>query len=729
MTHTLRVALVAALISHAASASSPSFLAARSYPLPVQPFSIGIADFNRDGSPDIAFAGTGVAVSLNSGADGQFGKATILSASDESQELAIADMNGDSRLDIVSVKNGSVATYLSRGDGTFQAPVLSAGVIYVQRIALADFDGDGKNDVATLNPSEDKLFVLFGNGDGSTRQPVSYATSSVPLGLAAGDFNRDGRTDLAVLGVGSHVIEVFQNTGNGSMNRTATLPAPAGATFAAADFDGDGLTDLVAGAENGAAKILINRGDGSFEERALPIPGTFKAVYAADVDQNPVADLIVSVEINSATLQVVLANNGHATFQETCRFPATGIPATADVDRDGKLDLLVADYFAPAFTVARGLGSGRFVTTTVVQSDYRPVSANQSSGHTLAVADIDNDGTLDLITTNNNDSVSVLRGQGAGTFQQLGSFPVSGPSLVRVGDVNHDGRPDLVVDQSPAKTFAVFLNSGNGTFGTGISNSLDNVSRRQDFITVDVNGDGFEDVVATDSTTAYVAISNGDGTFKKPVPLDVGPFLGMIPFSPAAGDFDRDGKTDLVVTFLNVGTGNVLGFFRCNGDGTFRTLIPTRASTDAIRITVGDFDRDGRLDLLTTFSDLLQPSADKVTVWFGKGDGTFSPRIYSATGSPTTPLIGDINGDGFPDAIVSKFGSSDVAVYLANSDGTLRDPISFSTVSSPRTMGIGDLNRDGKPDLAVASGPDNAIAILTNITQTEIPRRRAVRKP
>jgi hypothetical protein len=175
--------------------------------------------------------------------------------------------------------------------------------------------------------------------------------------------------------------------------------------------------------------------------------------------------------------------------------------------------------------------------------------------------------------------------------------------------------------------------------------------------------------------------------------------IGSDATSIANGDFNGDGRLDLVVA--DSGVHVLLG----NGDGTFQPAVDYGPGSNSEFVVVGDFNGDGKLDLAVTNSGL--------SVLLGNGDGTFQPAVnYSAGSGPFSIAVGDFNGDGRLDIAVSNFQSDNVSVLLGNGDGTFQPAVNYSAGSVPFSIAVGDFNGDGKLDLAVANSGDSNVSVL-----------------
>ena len=224
----------------------------------------------------------------------------------------------------------------------------------------------------------------------------------------------------------------------------------------------------------------------------------------------------------------------------------------------------------------------------------------------------------------------------------------------------------------------------------------------------DFNGDGKLDFAVANGTptgTVSVLLGNGDGTVRPHVDYPTG---GSFPLGVAVGDFNRDGKLDLAVT--NEGD-NTVGVLLGNGDGTFRAAVSYGTGGDSpYAVAVGDLNRDGNLDLVVT-----NRYSNNVSVLLGNGDGTFQPAVnYAAGTQPVSIAVGDFNGDGKLDLAVANYGSDNVSVFLGNGDGTFRAAVDYATGSGswPQSLAAADFNGDGKLDLAVATSNTGTSVLL-----------------
>jgi hypothetical protein len=183
---------------------------------------------------------------------------------------------------------------------------------------------------------------------------------------------------------------------------------------------------------------------------------------------------------------------------------------------------------------------------------------------------------------------------------------------------------------------------------------------------------------------------------------------GTNPQSIAVGDFNKDGKLDMAVSNYNGGNAGSVSVFLGNGDGTFQPKADYSVGRGPVTVMASDFNRDGKLDLVTA-----NDTGSSVSVLLGNGDGTFQAHNDYVAGSfPHWAAVADFNGDGYPDLVVTNEGSSNVGIFLNNRDGTFQAMKTYATAAEPWSVSTGDFNKDGKQDLAVTCYVDSAVCLL-----------------
>jgi hypothetical protein len=370
--------------------------------------------------------------------------------------------------------------------------------------------------------------------------------------------------------------------------------------------------------------------------------------------------------------------------------------AVGDFNGDGKPDLVTANSpYGSDVSVLLGNGDGTFQPARNFPAAPGPEVALFPS---VAVGDFNGDGKLDVVETTYS-GVSMLLGNGDGTFQPAQNFSAPlGQSVLSlaVGDLNGDGKLDLVVTgtQSYFGPYAggpsgtnyvnVLLGNGDGTFSDARTVQVPSGTFSQPVALGDVNGDGKPDVVTATTTAVAILLNNGNGTLAPPTTFATG---GRVE-SVAVGDFNGDGKLDLVTANYTTRVASSISVLIGNGDGTFQTPRNLLPGLSPAFVAVGDFNHDGKADLAVPNAGPNGTGA-YLSMLLGNGDGTFqSPLNYPAGPSPWSVAAGDFNGDGFPDLAVANNGPSTVSVLLNAADWSLPQATSFAvSFPSPITAG------------------------------------------
>ncbi len=271
------------------------------------------------------------------------------------------------------------------------------------------------------------------------------------------------------------------------------------------------------------------------------------------------------------------------------------------------------------------------------------------------------------------------------------------PDAVVTADFNGDGIQDLAVANQLDNTVSILLGVGNGTFQPQVTYATGDGPA--DVAVGDFNGDGHLDLAVVNSgenssgqfdNSVSILLGNGDGTFQAQVTYAT----GQVPVSVAVGDFNRDGYLDLaIVDQYDDAVSILLG----NGDGTFQPEVEYGVSSQPMQVAVDDFNGDGRLDLVTA-----NYIAQTVSILLGNGDGTFQcASDFTATENPTAVATADFNGDGIRDLAVADFGSSTVSILIGNGDGTFHAQVRYATGTYPEAVVAEDFNGDGILDVAL----------------------------
>src|ERR1700730_3803564 len=348
----------------------------------------------------------------------------------------------------------------------------------------------------------------------------------------------------------------------------------------------------------------------------------------------------------------------------------------------------------------------------------------------IAVGDFDSDGKLDMVVANSADgTVGVYLGKGDGTFLTPVFYPVGDfPIAVVVGDFNADGKPDVAVanfniDQlTNGDSVSVLMGNGDGTFQPAVDYVVG--TRPIALVIADLDGNGTADIAVANNSdnTISVLLGKGDGTFQTPrtYPSGVGPH------SVAAADFNGDGKLDLAIANCPVSVLGVLSPFECppagtdgpgsisvllgNGDGTFQRPLSLTVLAAPYNIAAADLNGDGKPDIVATHN-VVNGSA---SVLVGHGDGSFDPAVTFSGGDYIEGLvIADFNGDGKLD-IVTGNANHQISELLGIGDATFQPAANYAVgVNEGRVSAIGDFDSDGRPDIAVVTD-NNIVSVFLN---------------
>lgn len=342
----------------------------------------------------------------------------------------------------------------------------------------------------------------------------------------------------------------------------------------------------------------------------------------------------------------------------------------------------------------------------------------------VALGDLNGDGRLDLVAANQADgTLSVLLNQPAapGTYGPATTYATEGVRCtgVTLGDLDGDGRLDLVTANQASGTIGVLLNSATtpGTFGP--ARVYATAGGNPNLVALgDLNGDGRLDVVTGNTDTNSVAVLLGSAaTAGALLPAALYPSGGTNPGGVAIADVNADGRPDLLVGNQNSGTAGVVGVLLASATtpGTFEPVVTyPSGGRSTVGLVVRDLNGDGRLDLLTT-----NTNSNSVGVLLGQAAaGTFGAATsYPCGGTgPNFTVVADITNDGRPDLVISNENSSTLTLLpgLAAA-GTFGPAASFPTGGTgPIFLAVGDVNADRRLDVVTTNYKGNNVAVLTS---------------
>lgn len=339
----------------------------------------------------------------------------------------------------------------------------------------------------------------------------------------------------------------------------------------------------------------------------------------------------------------------------------------------------------------------------------------------VAIADFNRDGKVDLAVANGGSrNVSILLGDGKGGFTPAAGSPFSAgdnPNDIAVGDVNGDGTLDLAFANHDTTYLMVLAGDGKGGFrpATGAPFAVQSKPHPHGVAMGDFNGDNKLDLATDDwqNNRVTVLFNNGQGGFLSPGASFP---VGKMPYHKLrAADVNKDGRADVVTTNFEGGNVTIL---LADGKGSFSQPkgSPFEANKQPFAIAIGDLNADGNPDLAVGHysGDITDTSGDRMSILLGVGDGTFRLSWSQAAPgkAPTSVAIGDVNGDGIPDAVFGNYANASVTVVLGSRREFTLAPGSPLAVGSHPSVAVGDLNGDGKADIVTANEDSNDISVL-----------------
>jgi hypothetical protein len=486
------------------NAGAGSFSEPLSVPVVQTVTAMAAGDLNEDGRDDLFFTGLSDLIVLLADPLGGFQPATTFTYSDSARTLKTADFDEDGHLDVAIHFGGEARIQRGHGDGSLEAPVVAPLAFSGFDLALGDLNVDGELDLVATHFNA--LTSELNRGDLSFGPGI--ATGDGPVGLALADFDGDGRLDLATADKAAHTVSVRLATGNGWFGALTTLPfAFAPRYLVSDDFNADGLPDLAAANDQAPylVKVWLGAGDGSFGPAATyPVGEQLRDLASGDMNGDGLPELLVVSALHQE-LQLLL-NEGNGLFVLEPSFPLAQGPngmVLADLDEDGSLDV-VTSHNLPAGSVQVHLNDGNGGISPAVPLSGGTIQTG------LSCADIDGDGHLDLIGTDKAGVAAATRhGHGDGSFDAavvLGTHVQAVGTIV--GDVDADDVPDVIAWhtwQSPTGVFGLFRGLGAGAFAP--EEFFEAYAAPMDVQLGDLDQDGVLDVASSISNQVQLLLS------------------------------------------------------------------------------------------------------------------------------------------------------------------------------------------------------------------------------
>ncbi len=567
--------------------------------------------------------------------------------------------------------------------------------------------------------------AVFGHSDTVT---VGNSPSRVAVGYLGHELT-DGNPQIVTSNEDSYTITVAWSSdagffgwdvGNTDTYNVLTRPMES----VLVDVNRDGHLDIATchrwTSSEGALTILMNKGDGTFENQVIYEAGNdAENIAAGDLNNDSFPDIVLADR--SGNWIYTLLNKGDGTFLDAERAIASTSPMgveLADFDLDGNLDIVASSNSLDMIRIIPGYGDGTFSTATAYQISVI------NEPHELAVDDFNADGIPDIVVVgdyynqgDNDNNADVLIGKGDFAFETPVTYDLPeratshSPNDVDTGDLNNDGYPEIVIGYSSYHYITILWNNGDGSFTMQEHDTGHGVNG---VCLADLTNEGHLDLVTTSSNYGefYVHDNLGEGTYYEPLTtLDSSEIYH--PTDPQLADLNRDGEADLIAVHENR---NYVEVFLGSGGGAFGAgatyVTHTGSAYSSLaypnHVVVSDFDGDGEADVAASNSSSYYLNPNDVAVLFGNGTGALTGLTRYGTGAKPMDLVAaDFNDDGAPDIATANNTTDTLSVLLNNGDGTFAAKVDYSFSSSPQyeheptSIHAGDFNGDGVLDLVV----------------------------
>ncbi|CAF3938924.1 unnamed protein product [Rotaria sp. Silwood1] len=692
-----------------------------------QPRSVAIGDFNNDNKIDIVVANSGtntIGIFLSNDNGTFINQQTYLTGyQSRPYSIIVNDFNNDHYQDIAVANygNNNIGIFLGYNNGTFQDQrIFSLGSSHPLFITTNDFNNDNKMDIAVVNYGTNNIGILLGNGDGSFQNQITYfiAYDSIPYSLAIGDFNKDNQLDIAVVNYGTNNIVILLGYGNGrfeNKNIYTTDINSNPSSIVVGDFNNDNHLDIiVANNGNGNIGIFLGYGNGTFTEQlTFSISSNSHPQYITVGNFNKDNRFYVVV-VDSENDQIHFLSeydNGAFTKVTTYDGISKSNPfsiAIADFNKDNQSDIVVANYATNNILIL----SGYFSIPSTRQTNY--FVGQNTRPNCVAIADINNDGQLDLIVSNHDNNVLIFTGYGNGTFSKNMAYSTgenSLPHYVVVIDLNNDNRMDIVTANYGSNTIGVLLGQDNGTFANVTTYSTGINSLPWSVAVGDLNGDNILDIVSGNWGFTYVSVflGLGNGIFGNTTTYFTG--YDSNPISVVVGDVNNDNRLDIITAnHHSDNVGILLGY----GNESFSTIgtYSTGQNSRPYAVIIIDINDDGRMDII-----VANYGTSNIGILFGCGNFNFTTMVTYSTGNNSGPdsiVVSDFNNDGSLDIAVANYFTSNIGIFIGLGNGSFKSEVIYSSgdLSFPVWITVGDFNNDSRIDIATANYNMNNVGIF-----------------
>ena len=709
-----------------------SFAAWGDYATGSRPYNVAVGDFNSDGKQDLVTASYGsdsVSVLLGNG-DGSFATKSDYAVGPWDRGpigVAVGDFNGDDKQDLATADLGSnsVSVLLGNGHGSFAASIAYATGTSPGDVKVADLNSDGMQDLIAANTQDSTVSVLLSTTLSPSPTPPTVSspnggenwlvdsaqtiiwTPGTGVG-AAFDISRDGGSSWTYLGSG------YANSG--SCRWTVSGPTTTQAKIRVTTSAGADTSNAVFTIGPPAPPPTVTSPNGG---ENWPVGSVHTITWTPGTGTG--ATIAISRDGGSSWSDIVSGLDNSGSYSWTVSGPTTAqakirVTTSAGADTSNAAFTIGTPATLPTVISPNGgeswpVGSAHTITWTVGSGTLAAIAISRDGGSSWSdiVSGLDNSGSYSWTVS------------GPGTAQAKIRVTTSAGADISnaVFTIGTPGTPPTVSSPNGGESWpmssahTITWMAGTGT-GATIAISRDGGSSWSDIVSDLANSGSYIWTVSGPATTqAKIRVTTFDGSDTSDAVFTIAATgfathvdyaTGMWPVGCAIGDFNGDGKRDLVVANWQSNTISVL---LGNGNGTFQPKVDYAIVTGPENVAVGDFNADGKQDLAVV------TDANTVSVLLGNGNGSFTATSDCATGSsPRAVAVGDFNGDGKQDLATANYDGNSVSVLLGNGDGTFQPKVDYATATGAVDVAIGDFNGDGKRDLVTANAASNTVSVL-----------------
>ncbi len=657
------------------------------------------ADFDSDGDLDVIAAANGnnQLAWFEQTAPGAFGWVKLFDPAamgDDWNDFRVVDWNADGRMDVMACEEGGLVFLEQLEDGSLAEPVQLRASPNPFRLDIADVNGDGHLDVTYADSQSGEVVLLLGAGSGAVSEfetPMQLAGAAVVL---FADWNADGALDWLVGSYTWGTLSVRYGDGEGGFAEDQIV-ADFGKLSAVMALPNGTTTDLILGVDD--TYVIRWHNDGSPPD-TLGLFAKAQQFDLADANGDGHLDIAVAAQ-TSNECGLILGDGAGGFLPNPIEFnvPQALDVALADVDGDGVAEMLTASR-------SRGQIGWRDFDAAGTPTDYHPILEGLQYVRNVAVGDLNGDGLADAAAMVQGTNVfgggpeylNVAFSQPGGGWevQYVPTGTYFGYDVV-LADYDGDGDLDAVVSDYNGDRVVGLRNDGSGALA--LSDTLiPNINGCDDVVLSDLDMDGDLDLVAGawQGSAVMVALNTGNGQFSAPTAMTN---AGSRCEAVAADDFNGDGLIDLAACFEN--SGDVRIWLRTAGSApeTLAFESPQILTLSSAQdLAVGDADGDGDVDLFGVGYNELG-----VRQFTNDGQGSFAEAVdvgFTDLNGSLGLTVGDPDGDGFADLVVSEYGGGRTRLYHAASASV----VELAAGSGPQNAAFGDVDGDGDEDVVLS---------------------------